>query len=993
VTADLFSRLQAVLAGSYTLDRELGRGGMAQVFLAHDLQHGRKVAIKLFLPEVASFGKGRFLREIRTAANLSHPNILALFDSGEGDGLLYYVMPYVEGESLAQRLEREGQLPIDEAIAITRQVAAALQHAHDRGIVHRDIKPGNILLANGHAFVADFGIAYALEESGGDRLTSTGFSLGTPSYMSPEQIGGAGKIDGRADIYSLGCVLFEMLVGDPPFSGRSAQAVLARHSVERVPSVRAVRDTVTPALEHAVRRALAKSPADRYPTASEFAAALTPEGLSRKVPVERHPGSRRLRVLWMASGGALAIVLIAIAAAKHPWSPSRPGSTALHPDRVAVMPFQTVGGTDTSLVSLAGGLADRAAQQFTGAGGPQAVLPGTLRAALKDAGSKVEALDEADALEAGARVGAGLVLLSELSRAGDRLQLSAVLKRTASGQVVAQASELTRNRDSVVPLLDRVVARILIGAAGEPVDREPALVALDLRVLRDYLAARRFFIRGQFANAADQYRQVLRADPDCALAAVGLASTAEFVNDSIRNVAVERAFALRASLPVADQYLLAALKGPRWPAEPTIPERLKAWRVAASEAPDRLDVFFHLGEALFHDGPWTDDQQVLNDAAGAFQKALELEPRFLPALGHLLDLAASGGDTARVRALGGRYHQIDSLSPLADYYRWRVAVALNDQPARRRVLARLDSLAPAVLERIALVSQVDGVALEDGRRAANARWTRTGLRDLIIFGMFKLREVSLNAGRPQEADSLTRAWAFTRPLRPRNRLSLVVDALYWGADTTLAARLVADQAARVDGPLPGRADDLHYDVCAVNLWRLSRGEHAHVAAGIAALRRVPNALADPQTAYIRVCADILEAELAAAQHRPDALRRLEQLDSLAVTAPPTITWILTAANLTAARLWEQQGNLARAFAATRRRLYITDLDEPRVLVAYSTFLREEGRLAALIGDRQSALRAHRIYLALRTAPEPAVAAEVARVRSALDSLQRAPARN
>lgn len=270
-----FDRLSAALAGRYRVARELGRGGMATVYLAEDLKHHRRVAIKVLSPELASvLGPDRFLREIEIAAGLTHPHIVPLYDSGEAGGLLHYVMPFVDGESLRDRLRREKQLPLHEAVEITRAVADALSYAHSLGIVHRDIKPENIMFEAGHAVVTDFGIARAITEARGEQLTETGIAVGTPAYMSPEQAAGACDVDARSDIYALGCVLYELLAGQPPFTGPNAQAVLARHSLDPVPRLRSVRQTVPDALEAVVLRALAKVPADRFGTASEFALAL-----------------------------------------------------------------------------------------------------------------------------------------------------------------------------------------------------------------------------------------------------------------------------------------------------------------------------------------------------------------------------------------------------------------------------------------------------------------------------------------------------------------------------------------------------------------------------------------------------------------------------------------------------------------------------------------------------------------------------------------------
>ena len=271
--------LTAALAGRYEIAREIGSGGMATVYLARDVRHDRKVALKVLRPELgAVLGVERFLAEIKVTANLQHPNLLPLFDSGEAAGLLFYVMPFVEGESLRARLDREKQLPVDEAVRIAVAVASALEYAHEHGVIHRDLKPDNILLQSGQPVLADFGIALAVANAGGSRITQTGLSLGTPQYMSPEQATGDRVIDGRTDIYSLGAVLYEMLVGDPPHAGSTAQAVIAKLLTEPAKSVALARASVPAYVDFAVGRALAKLPADRWTSARAFGEALQGHG-------------------------------------------------------------------------------------------------------------------------------------------------------------------------------------------------------------------------------------------------------------------------------------------------------------------------------------------------------------------------------------------------------------------------------------------------------------------------------------------------------------------------------------------------------------------------------------------------------------------------------------------------------------------------------------------------------------------------------------------
>jgi Tol biopolymer transport system component len=316
---ELQETLQRALGDRYRLVRVLGQGGMGVVFLAQDARHERAVAVKVLRPELArSIGAERFLREIRIAARLNHPNILVLIDSGSAGEFLYYITPFIEGETLRDRLTRERQLPLEDAIAITREVADALSHAHSLGLIHRDIKPENIMFEAGHAIVCDFGIARAVTEAGRERLTETGLAVGTPTYMSPEQAMGDEHLDGRSDMYSLACVAYEMLAGDPPYHASTPQALLARKTLEHAPSLRVVRDTVPPSVEAAITRALARVPADRFATVQQFVDALSgaaaPPGETRRAGWRRHP-----RRLVLAGVGALAVLgaMVAIGLASH----------------------------------------------------------------------------------------------------------------------------------------------------------------------------------------------------------------------------------------------------------------------------------------------------------------------------------------------------------------------------------------------------------------------------------------------------------------------------------------------------------------------------------------------------------------------------------------------------------------------------------------------------------------------------------------------------
>ncbi len=323
---EITGRVKAAIADRYRIEREIGEGGMATVYLAHDVKHDRKVALKVLRPELAAvIGAERFLQEIKVTANLQHPHILPLHDSGQIDTFLYYVMPYVEGDTLRDKLDREKQLGIDDAIEITRNVASALDYAHRQNVIHRDIKPENILLHDGQALIADFGIALAVSEASGNRLTETGLSLGTPHYMSPEQAMGDRELDARSDIYSLGAMLYEMLAGDPPYQGSTAQAIVAKVITEKAPPVTAIRDTVPSHVAAAIQKALSKLPADRFPSAAAFAEALVTPGAVPLTPtVEAGAAVPARRRDWRAIALATALVLMTGLAAWATWRPRPP---------------------------------------------------------------------------------------------------------------------------------------------------------------------------------------------------------------------------------------------------------------------------------------------------------------------------------------------------------------------------------------------------------------------------------------------------------------------------------------------------------------------------------------------------------------------------------------------------------------------------------------------------------------------------------------------
>jgi TolB-like protein len=474
---------------------------MATVFLGTDLRQGnRRVAIKVFRPELAAaLGSERFLHEIRLTATLQHPHILPLFDSGDADGLLYYVMPLVDGESLRDRLTRERQLPIAEALSITIQIAQALHYAHTRGVIHRDVKPGNILMSGSQAILADFGIARAVTMAGGEKLTATGLSVGTPHYMSPEQAAGSEGIDGRTDIYALSAVLYEMLAGDPPFTGSSAHAVIARKSMEPASSLRTVRDTVSAGLDRVVLKGLARVPADRFPTAADFAAALErPDSAPVRV-------RRRLRQTAFLLAGLLVVGLFAGLPTLHRASRAKP---ALDPKRVLFAPFENRTGDD-SLDTIGEITVDWLIRELQETDLIEVVDQRSLRANSPEAGiGKTEPLGE--------RVGAGTIVSLAYYRLSDSVRFQTRLIETATGARLYTSDPITAPLNApLVPLKDlgeelvgAIVALAAPGVEWEAGGRRPPSYA----AYREFMAGMAFLPSLNFESAIEHWFRAARLD-------------------------------------------------------------------------------------------------------------------------------------------------------------------------------------------------------------------------------------------------------------------------------------------------------------------------------------------------------------------------------------------------------------------------------------------------------------------------------------------------
>ena len=651
---DLLDRLRTALADRYTLERKVGEGGMATVYLARDLAHDRDVAIKVLRPELASsLGGDRFLREIDLASKLDHPNILGMYESGQVDEFLYFTMPFVTGESLHDRIVREGQLPLEDALRVTRQVAAALGFAHAQGIIHRDIKPENILLTGDNALVADFGIARAVTQAGGERLTRTGMAVGTPVYMSPEQSAGD-KIDGRSDLYSLACVLYEMLVGQPPFTGSNPMTLMARHSMEAVPSVQLVRQTVPDQVEDALMRALAKSPADRYPTLEDFSKALEGAESGRSTRGgSRAARAKRKRLLTMGGVG-LALALVGGLAAWKLLAPP-PAVAGPGPGQLAVLYFE-----DRSPTRDQGFLADGLTEALINELSQVSVLQVISRNGVAPFKTLTAPPDSiARALKV------GTIVQGTVASVGDSVRVEVTLVDTL-GKQVGGAIRLVRPRTELFALQDDIARDVSLKL------RERVGQQVDLR-------ERRAGTRNVKAWELEQQAMQTAKGAD-SLIALGNAAAAsgemQRVDSMLANV---EALDARWTAPIVGRarlgYRQALTTGdfPRWIA-PALAHAERAIALQPRDA-DALEARASLNYLKWLTGGAADKTEaarLLSSAEGDFRAAVAANPSQASAWATLSHLLAAASKTAEAKVAALRAYEADPYLTNASVIVWRL---------------------------------------------------------------------------------------------------------------------------------------------------------------------------------------------------------------------------------------------------------------------------------------------------------------------------------
>jgi tetratricopeptide (TPR) repeat protein/tRNA A-37 threonylcarbamoyl transferase component Bud32/TolB-like protein len=645
---DLLERLKSALENRYAVESEIGRGGMATVYLAEDLKHSRKVAIKVLHPELAaSVGHDRFLREIETVAGLTHPHVLPLHDSGDADGLLFFVMPYVKGENLRQRLEREKQLPVDEAIQIAQAVAGALDHAHREGVVHRDIKPANILLEEGHAVVADFGVARAVSAAGGESVTATGMAVGTPAYMSPEQAAGE-EVDERSDLYALGCILYEMLAGEPPLVGPTPQATAAKRLANRPTPLGAIRTTIPANLASLAERALAPTAADRPATARKLADELEEVRRSPGPAARKSPAARWLTpAVGLAAIAVVAAIVWMLATNRFPTRQARLG-----PYSVAILPLANNTGDD-SLDWYRPVLTDMLNTGLVQLEGLTVVSAQRLLDLIRQTGhEETERVPEDLAFSVAAGSGAHSLVYGSFMKLGDNIRVDVQLIDLSSGTTTG--AEQARGAD-LFTLMDSVSARLGTRVLGETIAPTEftsiaQLTTGSLDAYREYQAGLLAWARFLQPQAQEHFQRAVELDSTFARAWMRLGMGALRARDyQAATSHLERAERHSADASESDHLMIQA----------GLAQVARRWDESINYLEELLAKHPYDKEARFHLGTIYRFIGRLDDSRRTMEEVLALDPYHPGAVNELANQAALAGEEARADSLSRRYIELE----------------------------------------------------------------------------------------------------------------------------------------------------------------------------------------------------------------------------------------------------------------------------------------------------------------------------------------------
>lgn len=995
---------------------------MSRVFVAEDAALGRTVVIKVLAPELAaSINADRFKREIMLAAQLQHPHIVPVLAAGIADELPYFVMPFVVGESLRNRLIGETGLSLVETVSVLRDVGKALAFAHAQGVVHRDIKPDNVLLAGGSAVVTDFGIAKAITSSAvaapGGTLTQVGTSLGTPAYMSPEQAAGDPNADARSDFYSFGVMAYEMLSGRTPFHDRAPHALIMAHIAEPPEPIERLVPSVPPQLAHLVMRCLSKNPADRPQAAREILDDLDDIDLSgqrlrsgptaipsgpaltsmQETRIDTGPHAYADGTVLMETpavapkktspsrallaGIAVAVVALAFAGVKllNP-----PVAGTLDEQSLAVLPFR-VASADPSHHYLREGMVDLIAAKLSGED-LRALEPRTMLDAWHRAGgTESNDLSREASLALARQLKAGKALLGDVVGTPNRLVLTVSLLGVRKGDQITRVS-VEGPPDSLSSLVNQIATQLLTQTSGEAAARMTNLSSTSLPTLRAYLDGQGRLRRGDAVGAAKDFDRALREDSTFALAGLGLRlATGWYGDQPLGNRGIEIAMREKARLSPRDQSLLVALAGPNYPAVSSNLELYKARERYLSFVPDNAEAWYLLADQLFHYGSAIGISNWEERSLGGFRKAMELDSTYLPGYTHAMPLAPSMGDTAFLsRALRLR-SAADTSSSWRVLNDWYLAARRGDNAEAQKIFTRLGPKPENNLTAILRHMLFDGTGAAQAKEAVD-RFIALSPTDADRRARSRFaHDLMLDLGRPNDAMRYLNA-SKDSALDFNALIILVRDATLGAIPEQQAiesARILSQYEAKPDAPdSAGRAIQRAL-VRVMEPWRIAHGDTTRTRHSIQRLRLfardAPNT---PVTTELEIA--FIEMLYADAANSPNLRRSVEKVDSLILlldvsdmSRAPTSR--LAQQTIFGARAFEKLGDPARALALVGRYAVWTTESMPYLGLQ----LREQGRIAVRAGDRKRAVRAYEHYLGMRSTAESSVMPQVDSVKREL----------
>jgi serine/threonine-protein kinase len=1022
--ASLREDLQARLSGAYKLGRELSGGGMSRVFVAEDSSLGRTVVIKVLAPELAAgLNAERFKREIMLAAQLQHPHIVPVLAAGIADELPYFVMPFVNGEALRNKLLPEVGLSLPEVVSVLRDVGKALAFAHAQGVVHRDIKPDNVLLAGGSAVVTDFGIAKAISSAvvaaPGGTLTQVGTSLGTPAYMSPEQAAGDPNADARSDFYSFGVMAYEMIAGKTPFHDRQPHALIMAHIAEPPePIERLVPSTPSP-LAHLVMQCLSKNPADRPQSAKEILEALDDIDLSgqrirsgeqltsagsvtRGQHIDTGPHaykdgtvlieasklpSRRTRNVSVPLISALVVLVLAIGAFAARKLITRSHATVLDDHALAVLPFR-VASADPSHSYLREGMVDLIAAKLSGED-LHALEPRIMLDAWHQAGGTETAdLSKTQSIQLAQQLKAGRALLGDVVGTPNRLVLNVSLLDVPKGDQIAKVT-VEGPPDSLASLVDQIATQLLTQTSGEASQRMTNLTSTSLTALRAYLDGQALLRRGSAQAAAKDFDRALREDSTFALAGLGLRlATGWYGDPALGNRGIAIAWRERARLSPRDQSLLVALAGPQYPNRSSNLELYRAREQYLQVVPDNAEAWYLFADQIFHYGSAMGIRDWEQRSLDGFKRAMMLDSTYLPGYQHAMPFAASMGDTAFYnRALRLRLAS-DTSSMWRIQNDWYTAAHRGDRAEAAKIFDRLGSTPEPLLTGIIRQTLFDGTGAEDAKTAIE-KIVALAPTDQVRRGRSRFaHDVMLDLGRPQDA---ARYLAMSRDSAGDLNIPIITvrDALMGFASESAGV-----DAARVLAPLelkPEAADTIRRDIQravtrVMETWRLAHRDTSMTGRSIARLRSLTRSLRRDDQVIAELEIAFIEMMHANVAGSPNLRRSVERVDSLMlaedISRSPTSRWAQYA--IGAAKVWEKLGDLQRAQSMIGR-YAVWETENIPYLGAQ---LAEQGRIAALAGDKPRAIRAYRHVIGMRAAAEPSAQRDTDALKRELARLER-----